>query len=139
MTHEPVDLLIIMLGTNDTRECLDISPKGIALGLSRLVLWAKATPDVWHGEPNILVIAPPHILPCMETAPSAFECMGRGCEEKSRLLTPELETRCHDLGVAFLDAEGLAEFNPVDGMHLTKRGHAALAEKLSQLVPALVN
>ena len=140
MTHEPVDLLVIMLGTNDTRSLLNISPRGIALGLSSLVLWAKDTPDVWHdGVPNILIIAPPHILPSMEHNDSAYECMGPGCVEKSRALALHIETRCRDLGCAFLDAEGIAAFNHVDGMHLTRQGHAALAEKLSTLIPTLVN
>ena len=139
MTHEPVDLLVIMLGTNDTRALLHISPKGIALGLSRLVLWAKATPDVWrNGVPNILVIAPPHILPAMERHDSAYECMGDGCVEKSQALAQHFEMRCRDLGCAFLDAQGIAEFNPVDGMHLTCRSHAALARKLTALIPTLL-
>ena len=34
MTHEPVDLLIIMLGTNDTKERFGVSPACIALGLN---------------------------------------------------------------------------------------------------------
>ena len=137
MTHEPVDLLILMLGTNDTRACLNISARGIALGLSRLVLWAKAAPDVWRNDlPRILVIAPPHILPCMEQNESC-ECMGPGCVEKSQLLAPEFERRCRDLGCTFLDAQGLAEFNPVDGMHLTRQGHADLAARLAELVPTL--
>ena len=41
-------------------------------------------------------------------------------------------------GCAFLDAEGVAEFNEVDYMHLTRKGHAQLAAKLAQIVPTLV-
>ena len=36
MSHEPVDLLIIMLGTNDTKERFASSAACIALGLKRL-------------------------------------------------------------------------------------------------------
>ena len=39
--------------------------------------------------------------------------------------------------VHFFDAEG-CEFNQVDFMHLTRKGHAQLAEKLAELVPTLV-
>ena len=42
------------------------------------------------------------------------------------------------LGIAFLDAQGIAEFNAVDGMHLTARGHRQLAEKLAEVIPGLV-
>ena len=37
MSHEPVDLLIIMLGTNDTKDRLGMNAACIALGLGRLV------------------------------------------------------------------------------------------------------
>jgi hypothetical protein len=41
-------------------------------------------------------------------------------------------------GCRFLDAEGIAEFNKVDYMHLTKKGHADLAAKLASMIPALL-
>ena len=37
-----------------------------------------------------------------------------------------------------LDAEGLAEFNKIDCMHLSRKGHSQLAAKLAELVPELV-
>ena len=42
------------------------------------------------------------------------------------------------MDVAPADAEGVAEFNKVDYMHLTRKGHADLAKKLSEMVPQLV-
>ena len=44
-----------------------------------------------------------------------------------------------EVGCSFLDANEIgAEFNTIDFMHLTKKGHATLAAKLAQLVPTLV-
>lgn len=137
MSHEPVDLLIIMLGTNDTKERLGANAACIGIGLERLVMKAKTIPAWRDGKPNILVIAPPHIgdglLNCKEGIP-----MGRDCPEKSRELAPYYEELAERQGCAFLDAEGLAEFNKLDCMHLTSKGHKALATKLAQTVPALI-
>ena len=36
-------------------------------------------------------------------------------------------------------AEGVAEFNRLDCMHLTAKGHRQLAEKLAELVPSLLS
>lgn len=36
MTHQPVDLLIIMLGTNDCRDMFNANPDLIARGMERL-------------------------------------------------------------------------------------------------------
>ena len=60
--------------------------------------------------------------------------MGAGCPEKSRELAKYYQEVAQRNGCGFLDAEGIAEFNHVDYMHLTRTGHAALAEALTPLV-----
>ena len=137
MSHEPVDLLIIMLGTNDTKERLGANAACISIGMERLVAKAK-TVEAWRGgKPNILVICPPHIGEGLLEHPFGA-AMGLGCPEKSRGLAPRYRELADRLGCAFLDAEGLAEFNKLDCMHLTRRGHRQLAEALSALVQELV-
>ena len=133
MSHEPVSLLIIMLGTNDTKERFAANAACISAGLERLALKAETVP-AWAGEkPNILVVAPP----CIGAGHNdAF--MGKGCHERSLDVAKYYKAKCEAHGWAFLDAEGVAEFNKIDFMHLTKNGHAALAEKLAELVPTLV-
>ena len=133
LTHEPVDLLIIMLGTNDTKARFNASAPCISLGLQRLIEKAKSIP-AWSGsKPNILVIAPPHIH---EEFNDSY--MGDGCIEKSRELARYYENVCKNNGCDFLDAEGVAEFNQKDHMHLSKKGHSDLANTLSKIVPTLV-
>ena len=137
MSHEPVDLLIIMLGTNDTKERLCANAACIGIGMERLVAKAK-TVEAWRGgKPNILVICPPHIGEGILDHPFGT-AMGLGCVEKSRELAPRYRELAQNQGCAFLDAEGLAEFNKLDCMHLTWKGHRQLAEALSALVPELV-
>lgn len=138
-SHEVIDLLIIMLGTNDTKDRFYASAACIALGLARLVKKAKDT-DCWGGKaPNILVIAPPPIGEGMLTSPVAAT-MGQLCVEKSRQLAACYREQCELLGVSFLDAGQLGcAFNQVDFMHLTSHGHRKLAESLAQAVPALIH
>lgn len=133
MSHERVDLLIVMLGTNDTKERLGANAACIAIGLERLLLKAMSVPAWKNNTPNILVVCPPHIGDGLWDEP-----MGKGCPEKSRVLAQYYKPRCEALGVHFLDAEGIAEFNRVDFMHLTRKGHKDLADALAELVPALV-
>ena len=137
-SHETVDLLIIMLGTNDTKDRFYASAGCIAIGMARLVKKAMDT-DCWGGgKPNILVIAPPPIGEGMLSSPVA-ETMGSGCVAKSQKLAHYYKGQCGLLGVRFLDAGQLGcEFNHVDYMHLTKKGHASLAEALAEMVPQMV-
>ena len=137
MSHEPVDLLVIMLGTNDTKERFCVNPACIARGLERLVDKCKCIPCWGDHKPNILLIAPPHIGDKMEQS-EVMPAMGLGCAAKSRELAKHYAVVAQNQGCAFLDAEGVAEFNEVDYMHLTRKGHAQLAEKLAQIVPTLV-
>ena len=136
-SHEAVDLLIIMLGTNDTKDRFYASPACIALGMTRLVKKAMAT-ECWGGkQPNILVIAPPPIGEGMLQSDVAAT-MGSLCVEKSQALAHYYKEQCALIGCHFLDAgEAGCEFNRIDYMHLTRKGHARLADTLAQLVPDL--
>ena len=137
-SHETIDLLIIMLGTNDCKDRFYASPACIALGMARLVKKAKDT-DCWGGrQPNILVIAPPPIGEGMLCSPVAAT-MASQCVEKSRQLASCYREQCELLGVSFLDAGEIGcEFNQVDFMHLTSRGHRTLAGKLAEIVPVMM-
>ena len=78
-SHEVIDLLIIMLGTNDVKERFNANAACIGAGMERLIQKCK-TVDCWGGkEPNILVVAPPRIKEGFHD-----EVMGDGCVEKSK-------------------------------------------------------
>ena len=131
-SHETVDLLIIMLGTNDTKERLGINAPCIALGMERLVRKCMSV-DCWGShKPNILIVAPP---PIGEQNHNPY--MGAGCAAKSRELAKYYTEKAALLGCHFMDADG-CEFNSIDYMHLTRRGHAQLAQRLAELVPQIV-
>ena len=131
-SHESVELLIIMLGTNDTKDRLGMNAACIGLGMERLVRKCMSV-DCWgsHG-PNVLIVAPPPIGDELNDP-----CMGITCAAKSRELAYYYEQKAKLLGCHFMDANG-CEFNRIDFMHLTRKGHAQLAERLAALVPELV-
>ena len=131
-SHEVIDLLIIMLGTNDVKERFGVNAAAIGVGMERLIQKCKSV-DCWGGkEPNILIVAPPCIKDGFHD-----EVMGSGCVEKSRGVAAQFKMIAERNHVHFFDAEG-CEFNQIDFMHLTRHGHAQLAEKLAELVPTLV-
>jgi lysophospholipase L1-like esterase len=135
-SHEPVSLLILMLGTNDSKERFGCTAACIGQGMQRLIRKAQAT-DCWgSGSPNILVVCPPPIGAGIETT-EVFPIIGAGCVEKSRALSTSFQTAAELTGSHFFDAKD-CEFNQIDYMHLTRRGHAQLADALSQLVPTLL-
>ncbi|WP_409967935.1 GDSL-type esterase/lipase family protein [Bengtsoniella intestinalis] len=137
-SHEPVDLLIVMLGTNDTKERFGANAFTIGKGMERLLREAQHT-DCWGGKaPNILLIAPPAIREEILTCPT-IGSMGQRCVEKSLQVPAVFQEVATLLGCHFLDAGALGcQFNAVDFMHLTAEAHGILADKLIGLVPSLV-
>ena len=137
-SHETVDLLIIMLGTNDTKDRFYASAACIGIGMARLVKKAMATECWGRKQPNIQVIAPPPLGAGM-LASEVSATMGSLCVEKSRELAKYYKEQCALIGCHFLDAAELgAEFNTVDYMHLTKKGHENLAAALAERIPGLI-
>ena len=132
MSHEPVDLLIIMLGTNDTKERFCANAPAIAVGMERLIKKCRSVECWGRYGANILAVCPPPLGDGFHD-----EVMGNGCVEKSKALAPYMQAVAERNGVHFLDAKD-CEFNPVDFTHLTRKGHAQLARMLADTVPALV-
>ncbi|MGL4799672.1 MAG: SGNH/GDSL hydrolase family protein [Cellulosilyticaceae bacterium] len=139
MSHEPVDLLVIMLGTNDVKERFGVNAANIAKGMNRLVQKAMSIHDAWRHEPNILIIAPGPIEKGFEKTAVAFE-MGKGCVEKSEQLAPYYKEVANNLGCHFLDAHTIPQLtmSPIDCMHLSLEAHAALGRYLAELIPQIV-
>lgn len=138
LTHEPVDLLIIMLGTNDVKARFSATAPNIAKGMERLLQKAIDTHTAWRSCPHILLVCPPPIAPGYAQAVFAEE-MGAGCAEKSTALAAYYQQTAERLGCHFLDAGSIPgiQMHPRDCMHLSAESHTLLAKRLAALVPEL--
>ena len=125
--------MIIMLGTNDSKERFNASAATIAWGMERLCRKAMVT-DCWAPgtKPNILIVSPPPMDKRVETSRVADE-VGIGCVEKSQKLASYYRQKAELLGLHFMDAAG-CEFNELDFMHLTKKGHRQLADRFLEKI-----
>lgn len=135
MSHEPLDLVIIMLGTNDTKDRFNANAFIIGKGLERLTQKAIDVHAAWRGTPQILLIAPPPIHPDYAKTAVAGE-MGTHCVERSERLAEEFEQVAERLHCHFLDAGSIPgiEMYPYDWMHLSKDSHRILGEYLSEWI-----
>lgn len=136
MSHAPLDTLVIMLGTNDSKERFGCNSYLIAAGILRLALKAVNTP-AWRGTPDVLLVAPTPIVPSYVDG-VFHDAMGEGCAARSAGLAAQLEPLARQAGLRFLDAGQVPGVvtHPLDGMHLTREAHAALAGALAQTLQA---
>ena len=122
-THDPLDVIIIMLGTNDS--------KAIKLMQSPL-LWSNTM-----QKPQILLVAPPKMGENL--ADSVYYGM---FDESSAALIRALPARFRTLaekyGCAFVDGSAVTAAKCSDQIHLTAEEHAVLgrliADKLRELL-----
>ncbi len=127
-SHRPVDLLIVMLGTNDQKNKFGLNAADIAGGAGGLVEIAQASGYV----KDVLLIAPPKVLErgCLA---EIFE----GAETRSESLSNEMKAEADYLGVDFIDAAEIIESDPLDGVHFNEASHKALGEAVARKVLAI--
>jgi lysophospholipase L1-like esterase len=131
-THQPLDLVIIMLGTNDIKFANRCRAFDAAMGMDRLIKLTKA-----HGfiegfaKPQILIMSPP---PLCETENEWFNELWGHALAESRLFAKHYARVAEEQGVHFFDAGNVVQTDPTDGGHLT----AAETRKLGvALVPVV--
>jgi lysophospholipase L1-like esterase len=139
MSHAPLELVIIMLGTNDTKERFHLTSYNIAQGIARISQKAKTTLAGENGEcPQVLVIAPPPIgKEYFKT--DVGKSMGAGCDTKSAELSTYLEELMQLQNTEFLDTKGKIPMNTIDFMHLDEEGHKLLAELVFNKVKTILS
>ena len=133
-SHGPLDVVSIMLGTNDVKARFGASPETVAGGIASLLDIAQ---DIEmqrrHGGFRILLICPP---PVLEQGPIAGQFYGAAA--KSRALPPLYAGLARARGVGFLDAGALIAVSPQDGVHFDEAAHVTLAAAVATAVRALV-
>ena len=133
-SHAPLDLLIIMLGTNDLKHHLNASAHESARGISALLQIAtNSTTSFSKGSPKILVIAPPKLGNMSELMTHHFkDAINRSAE-----LPAQYEKSCAQFDCSFIDCNQVATVAE-DGIHLNSQGHHKLALALTPIVKDLI-
>ena len=127
-SHEPLDLLILMLGTNDSKVKFNTDARKIAKGMQILLEEAKSVSCWGKNGPKILIVAP---VPIEEGV--IYPDFNENSVETTRALAREYALLAVAEQVDFLDAGG-CELTKADHVHLTAKGHRQLAERMETAV-----
>ncbi len=132
MSHNPLDAVVIMLGSNDTKARFGMTPMTIGQSMMQLVRVAKQYAVNEAGEvSHIIVAAPPKILDNLMQTRHA-ECFGEQAIAVSAGLSRELRRITKLMRCDFFDAVPHAEVSPLDAVHMTANGHLRLAEAMAE-------
>jgi lysophospholipase L1-like esterase len=134
LSHNPLDLVIVMLGTNDMKEKFGRSPAEIAEAIRSLIQLIKATAVSPSSQKvEILIVVPPPMREDCFKQDTQF----RGAGEKSQLLAGHIETIAQAEMVHMLDLAAFVQSGDADGVHFDKATHRKIADVVSEKVQVL--
>jgi len=134
-SHRPLDLVIILLGTNDLKKRFSLSAYDIAQGAGVLVRVVQGSQSGREGlGPQVLLLAPPPTVALTEYAEMFAEDAGR----KSQKFSAQYGRVAKELGCAYLDTSVVIVSSPLDGIHFEggeqRKLGKAVAAKVKELI-----
>lgn len=136
-SHMPIDLVLLMLGTNDLKSMFNVPAGEIAAGaavLARLILASAAGPQ--NRAPNLLLLCPPAIGD-LSHLPDLQAKIPQGAQ-RSADFPRCYEAVARNLGCAYFNVQEVVKPSPKDGIHLELEDHARLGMALASRVRELL-
>ncbi|MBU9738493.1 SGNH/GDSL hydrolase family protein [Diplocloster agilis] len=136
-SHKPLDLVILMLGTNDLKLRFSVSSFDVGTAMENLVKTIlKSEAGRNQNAPEILLITP---VPIRSVGNPDLDRMLHGAVRKSHELAPYYERIARQYRIHYLNPEGQVELNDQDGIHYTLKGHQEMAaliqKKICEIFP----
>ncbi|MEP3045390.1 MAG: SGNH/GDSL hydrolase family protein [Roseibium sp.] len=135
--HMPIDILVIMLGTNNLKRRFGLSAEEIAQSLQHHIELAKKSncgPD--GNPPKVLLMSPPP-LGDMEGTPFVSQFSDRSVQQSHRL-AEQYQLKAEEFDVAFFDTGTVISTSSIDAIHFDAEPQADLAKAVAEEVRKLV-
>jgi lysophospholipase L1-like esterase len=133
-SHKPIDVVVTMLGTNDTKRRFNPSAYDISEGMLLLVKaiqHSESGPN--DGAPAVIIVCPPLIVenPVWGDVFEGASCISAALSAQYQRILPE----AHAAG--FIDAGTLVQPSADDGVHLDAAGHHTLGLAVAERVRSI--
>lgn len=131
-SHAPLDVVVLMLGTNDFKIEFNRSVEEIAQAIHELVELIQAKTAKYSGTPARIILVSPILVD--GNAPRIKEWYGEHYDDesvqKSHQLAASLKKVAQTTGCSFVDAAQVARAGE-DGIHFDEGSHRALGNLLA--------
>lgn len=136
--HAPLDLVILMLGTNDCQRLHSLSPYDVARSMRALAQVAQRPPvEPGMPVPQVLIVSPPVARMPDDPEHEAALTM-EGAPEKMAQLAGYYRRIADEIGADFFDAAAVATVCGDDGIHLDAENTRAIGLALAPVVDGLL-
>jgi len=137
MSHAPLDLVVLMLGTNDTKQRFGMNAYTISQGMSRLIQQVRLYGALPGGKPPRVLLVAPILIGDWIMDTEMGPTFGPQSAAVARGLAEEYRKLAGLFGVEYLNAAGVAQPCAEDAVHMTAENHEKLAEALRQRIVTL--
>jgi lysophospholipase L1-like esterase len=137
--HAPLDLVILMLGSNDMKPSVAGSAAAAMLGMKRCAeIVKKHSPRLPGLErvPKLMIVAPPAVVATKD--PFYADLFGEKAPVESRKLAGVYAALSVEFECGFFDAGLVAKASPIDGIHLDANNSRAIGTALIAPARALL-
>ena len=136
LSQQPLDHVLIMLGTNDLKARFGRGAVAISAGVMSLLAVIRATacgPGGWHSGKTapVTVICPPELGERADDPAWIRHSEWRGGRETSRQLPCAMGAACAQAGVAFIDGNRHAVSSSRDPIHWSAETHLAFGTAIA--------
>jgi lysophospholipase L1-like esterase len=129
-SHRPIDIVAVMLGTNDLKPRFNPTAHDIARGVQQVVFAIqKSETGPNNTPPKVLMICPPPTVNSPVFSPIFGDSVSL-----SQKLPPLYSAMAAECGAAFLDAGSYIKTSPADGIHFEAKDHLKLAAAVMETV-----
>ena len=136
-SHRPIDIMILMLGSNDLKLTFHLTAEQIAESAGKLVDVVKSfTAEKQEFVPKIILVSPPEIGKDIRTS-AFYGAFDEGSIEESKRFPEFFRKVANQRDCIFFDAAKYIYPSEVDSLHLTPEGHITLAKELAKVVMEL--
>jgi lysophospholipase L1-like esterase len=137
-SHEPLDLITLMLGSNDLKDIYAAQACVIGMGLERLIReLSYLTPASLSKNVKLLIISPPEVL-SLNGSSEYYGGFSEASHEKSKQFPAIYEKIAAKYHCGFLNAAALVSPSPRDGLHLTAASHVKLADAVASKIKEML-
>lgn len=131
-THDPIDYVIVLLGTNELQYEMNQTPEDIKKSMGKLLeVIANRKSQMRKVKPKIILLAPPLVNDSSVYA--SKDDRYKLASEKSEKLGKKFEELAKELRIEFLNLSKFTETG-IDGVHINEESHKIVGENIAKLI-----
>ena len=131
-SHRPINLVILMLGTNDLKQNYNKNPQEVTENVEKLLQLIKNYTS--KNSVQIILICPPEV----DEGVAGVELDYKGGGSKSKELGRLYSELSEKLEIEYIDLGQIVKPSKIDGYHLDQESHEKIANELTNKIRGLI-